>query len=1418
MKSPTMQHVRHIASNKRHQHKRVALMSILAALVVLGVVHALLLNGRAATKQEQVLSCPVTGTVAHRHDKSCYDADGNLVCKLPEVEQHVHGDSCYQEERTLVCGLAEGEGAHWHDDSCYDEAGNLVCGLDETPGHVHSDSCYQTTRTLACGKAEVTETHQHGPGCFQTIEVPAMPKQTFEHQFTDKNNKLALKVSVDAPEGALPEGTTMKAEWVPQKKLDTELIQEAVAEKTDGRINGYQAVDLTFLDAEGNEVEPAKKVTVTMTSPQIAEDVTNPVLVHVESQKEAAARAEAQGKESVEVEAQVVNPLSAKQLKKRDLADEKDQLVFDSDQFSVYAIVYTVDFHWEVDGQKYVISMPGGGFVSFQKLLEALGVAKDATDVDVEKLALAQDDAAEETLTGAEKLLSIDDVQVSELTKQFVADVESVTFSSPQLVWVGQVDEETSVGALKQTNGLDVEYSAELTESQIEQINAQTVDAGDWALISLKAFDTEEYLLVTMKNGDSFQIRVTDAQNIENLDTSGLSGYINVDMFDYYGNNSNHAYDNLDSNANHLTGSSASTGAVDDGINKGHDLKFMAYGTSGSNSVNHFTGGTTIRQGIVQSTLDGDYPKLATGSQESLRYLFEKSDGTGRLYKGRVEGLFYKANSDGSYNANGSYYAYDSDRYYAYNNNGTIEHHKADITIESTGNGQSGSTTGDGTAGDPIGFFPLDQYDGNMRCPHPRDVNWYHLSQNNHASYNHSFGLSMSGTFQIPEGRKVNGQDMIFSFSGDDDMWVFIDDVLVLDIGGIHHPSSGYIDFSANNGEGKVHVDNTVSTLTGSTAINASGDVTIKSLFDKLGKTWDNSEYSTHTIKVFYLERGGIYSNCKITFNIPLVLGAGEVTIVKKDAETGTDLTRGFIQGAEFGIWKNADCTGDPIATATSAADGKLGFSKLAIEDMDTKYYLKEITAPTGYLLSDEVYTLSVGDKSNTNNMYSFNITDSSGTSVATIGQQPALPMITNKPAKIDATKKWQQGSQDIGNTSDFKVKLMLVKKDDGRPATTDDTSNEVTQTVSGNGTASWMLKNSNVNNYTVKETAVKLPWMSDFVEIGDTNPYGGVVSETAEDGFIVTNNIPTTDLSVTKEWKDGTTEHADRVFDEAKQIGFTLYQKLDGGEPTVYTAYGTNGKGTIAYTPAAGSTAASWSEVNIQNLPTYVYDQASNQWKKATYYVVEDPNAGVNITYKKSGDQPGDSAEGAGVSADDEQRAITIVNTDLPASFELVKVEKGKPDKKIPGAVFTLRRVKATAPYDYAEDKAVTKTTDANGQITFDNLIEGYYEVKETKLPAGYINAGQEACYIKVSAGTVVLVEKDNNGWKKVASVDDGKFTYIAASEQTPAKITVENTPGAELPAAGGVGNAFTNILGAMAISAVVFTRLLRRLGAVRS
>ncbi|MBR1829558.1 MAG: hypothetical protein IJ781_08630, partial [Atopobiaceae bacterium] len=107
MKSPTWRHIARIANSNRRHRSTIMLLSALAVLLVLCVGLALRQNGRAATGQEQVLSCPVTGTVAHHHDDSCYDAEGNLACTRPEVERHVHDDSCYQEQTTLVCGQEE---------------------------------------------------------------------------------------------------------------------------------------------------------------------------------------------------------------------------------------------------------------------------------------------------------------------------------------------------------------------------------------------------------------------------------------------------------------------------------------------------------------------------------------------------------------------------------------------------------------------------------------------------------------------------------------------------------------------------------------------------------------------------------------------------------------------------------------------------------------------------------------------------------------------------------------------------------------------------------------------------------------------------------------------------------------------------------------------------------------------------------------------------------------------------------------------------------------------------------------------------------------------------------------------------------------------------------------------------------------
>ena len=180
------------------------------------------------------------------------------------------------------------------------------------------------------------------------------------------------------------------------------------------------------------------------------------------------------------------------------MGTKSGRIEFETESFSVFAMVYTVDFHWEVNGKTYEFSIPGGGFVSLAHLVEILGIAESETENENKEEA-AED--VEEGQTGT-----------SDAAEKFLAEVESVEFSNPELVWVGKVDEAVTVGGLKEANELKVEYSTDLTKEQIAEINAQTVEAGDWALISMQPFTTEETLTVTMKDGMQWTVKVTDAQ------------------------------------------------------------------------------------------------------------------------------------------------------------------------------------------------------------------------------------------------------------------------------------------------------------------------------------------------------------------------------------------------------------------------------------------------------------------------------------------------------------------------------------------------------------------------------------------------------------------------------------------------------------------------------------------------------------------------------------------------------------------------------------------------------------------------------------------------------------------------------------------------------------------------------------------
>ena len=389
-----------------------------------------------------------------------------------------------------------------------------------------------------------------------------------------------------------------------------------------------------------------------------------------------------------------------------------------------------------------------------------------------------------------------------------------------------------------------------------------------------------------------------------------------INLFDYWVNPDNHL-------------SVSGNG----GVNANHRFQFND--GQGGESLNHWTGNTNPQPGIVNNTLLDGYPQLSkTWGGESLCYLFDSSAQIGKTSHFGVTGLLKV--QDG-------YYVYDSSKNYAAYN---ADKNAFDI-YDTWGIDKVGDSSHQGQ------FFPFDAADKVLKEENGRLVqtgikadNTGDSRYNDGRPVNHHFGLSMSTRFVQPADGKTNaGDDMVFEFAGDDDVWVFIDDVLVGDIGGIHNRASLSINF-----------------CTGDIKVNGNNDGTLKNKYQEANKDISGFNGSTfaegtnHTLKFFYLERGATDSNMELKFNLVTV---PESDIIKFDQDGK------FVQGAEFKLYKtdkDFKTVGELIGSGTTDEAGHLtltndmdndviNFDDLYNKDHDNnKYYLlKETHVPEGY-------------------------------------------------------------------------------------------------------------------------------------------------------------------------------------------------------------------------------------------------------------------------------------------------------------------------------------------------------------------------------------------------------------------------------------------------------------------------------------
>ena len=341
---------------------------------------------------------------------------------------------------------------------------------------------------------------------------------------------------------------------------------------------------------------------------------------------------------------------------------------------------------------------------------------------------------------------------------------------------------------------------------------------------------------------------------------------------------------------------------------QGAGITIRMYDFDSRAQINNVVGGDNYQagnhynnSGLASKRLASNgFPTFNNG-QHNLSELFN-----GTYYKGGGNNLFLQS----VYNATG-YYEYNAFHNYAYYKDGSFTVYQ-----------EIGTPSNDNPFYYKRGnFFPYNSLDANRPATNtnlyngsgqeldyidPTKAGQLYLVNNP----NFYFGMSMEFNFMMPRGGYNNGTPMIYEFNGDDDLWVYIDGVLMLDIGGVHDALPGTINFET----GAIHY------------ADSSKNTTIKACFQAAGvfpdgSPWDEArvneyfsgntfvDYGSHKFNMFYMEHGDGASNLEMRFNLP-VIEKGKVTVEK--VLKGTDQQRFSNVSFAYQAFKASGDTRDP--------------------------------------------------------------------------------------------------------------------------------------------------------------------------------------------------------------------------------------------------------------------------------------------------------------------------------------------------------------------------------------------------------------------------------------------------------------------------------------------------------------------------
>ncbi|MBQ8994416.1 MAG: fibro-slime domain-containing protein [Oscillospiraceae bacterium] len=322
--------------------------------------------------------------------------------------------------------------------------------------------------------------------------------------------------------------------------------------------------------------------------------------------------------------------------------------------------------------------------------------------------------------------------------------------------------------------------------------------------------------------------------------------------------------------------------------------------------------------GMLSTNLTNGYPTTiqgTTGHAVPLSDLFKASD----LYE--VNHLFIES----TYNESG-YFEYDSTKNYAYLGDGTdFTVYDQLATVSPSSNAKS---TNHGL------FFPYTPIiNPETGEPWPYSKNYTNTTTTTNTalpkddprygeplhelpnkSSNYFYGMEVDASFtQTPSGLDAWGHDIIFEFSGDDDFWLYVDGELVLDLGGVHSAMTGTVNFRT----GEVKSSRGNSTLYDLFRQNyITRGMSEEEINTKLAEIFQKNEknqyvfkdYTTHDMRIFYMERGAGSSNLHMRFNLASVKPG---TFILKKSLSGVENTSNDLIEFPYQIWYKTEADGE---------------------------------------------------------------------------------------------------------------------------------------------------------------------------------------------------------------------------------------------------------------------------------------------------------------------------------------------------------------------------------------------------------------------------------------------------------------------------------------------------------------------------